>query len=203
MYLAKRDCWIDDMPNGKSYVLDSFCCKDDDNCWVSAFRILFQYAKPRSSSVPSNKLSQSVTWNIHQCQTAYKLHRQKLCSLRCQHLHHLKKKVLHLFVDTSFMVFEQILWSIHWMSTSDLIMMQLVKNSLNNDVTVNTSFSEETRNVGQCSNTIKTRTLLKFAGVPQTRQQISAASGPKFTILWHVGEVLLFSKFFPDCRYVP
>ena len=27
------------------------------------------------------------------------------------------------------------------------------------------------------------RNLLKFAGVPQTRQQISAACGPKFTIL--------------------
>jgi len=29
----------------------------------------------------------------------------------------------------------------------------------------------------------KTRNPLKFAGVPQTRQQISATSGPKFTIL--------------------
>jgi len=29
----------------------------------------------------------------------------------------------------------------------------------------------------------KTRNPLKFAGVPQSRQQISAASGPKFTIL--------------------
>ena len=39
------------------------------------------------------------------------------------------------------------------------------------------------------------RNPLKFAGVPQTRQQISAASGPKFTILWqHVEEVLLFNK---------
>ena len=34
-----------------------------------------------------------------------------------------------------------------------------------------------------CSNAAKTRNPLKFAGVPQTRQQISAASGPKFTIL--------------------
>jgi len=32
------------------------------------------------------------------------------------------------------------------------------------------------------SNAAKTRNLLKFAGVPQTRQLISAASGPKFTI---------------------
>jgi len=39
---------------------------------------------------------------------------------------------------------------------------------------------------------------LKFAGVPQTRQQISAGSRPKFTILWgHVEEVLLFNNFFP------
>jgi len=34
-----------------------------------------------------------------------------------------------------------------------------------------------------CSNAAKTRSPLKFAGVPQTRQQISAVSGPKFTIL--------------------
>ena len=34
-----------------------------------------------------------------------------------------------------------------------------------------------------CSNASKTRNPLKFAGVPQTRQQISAVSRPKFTIL--------------------
>ena len=34
-----------------------------------------------------------------------------------------------------------------------------------------------------CSNAAKTRNPLKFAGVPQTRQQLSAVSGPKFTIL--------------------
>ena len=34
-----------------------------------------------------------------------------------------------------------------------------------------------------CSNAAKTRNLLKFAGVPQTNETISAASGPKFTIL--------------------
>jgi len=34
-----------------------------------------------------------------------------------------------------------------------------------------------------CSNADKTRNPLKFAGVPQTRQQISAVSKPKFTIL--------------------
>ena len=48
-----------------------------------------------------------------------------------------------------------------------------------------------------CCNAAKTRNLLKFAGVPQTHQQISAASGPKFTILWgRAGEILLFNKFF-------
>ena len=50
----------------------------------------------------------------------------------------------------------------------------------------------------------KTRHPLKLAGVPQTRQQISAARGPKFTILWgHVDKILLFNKFFYDCQYVP
>ena len=34
-----------------------------------------------------------------------------------------------------------------------------------------------------CSNAAKTRNQLKFAGVPQTGQPISAVSGPKFTIL--------------------
>jgi len=44
----------------------------------------------------------------------------------------------------------------------------------------------------------KTRNPLKFAGVPQTNETISAASGPKFTILWgHVEEILLPNKFFP------
>jgi len=55
-----------------------------------------------------------------------------------------------------------------------------------------------------CSNAAKTRNPFKFAGVPQTRQQISAVSMPKFTILsGHVEEVLLFNNFFPDCRYMP
>jgi len=55
-----------------------------------------------------------------------------------------------------------------------------------------------------CSNAAKTRSPLKLAGVPQTRQQISAVSRPKFAILWrHVEEVLLLNKFFSDCRYVP
>ena len=34
-----------------------------------------------------------------------------------------------------------------------------------------------------CSNAAKTQNPFKFAGVLQTRQQISAASGPKFTVL--------------------
>ena len=50
----------------------------------------------------------------------------------------------------------------------------------------------------RCSNAAKMRNPLKFAGVPQTRQQISAVNRPKFAILsGHVEEVLLFNKFFP------
>jgi len=49
-----------------------------------------------------------------------------------------------------------------------------------------------------CSNAAKTRNPLKFSGVPQTRQQISAVSRPKFTILLgHVDEVSMFNNFFP------
>jgi len=49
-----------------------------------------------------------------------------------------------------------------------------------------------------CSNATKTRNPLKFTGVPQTRQRISAASRPKFTVLsGHVEKVLLFNRFFP------
>jgi len=48
---------------------------------------------------------------------------------------------------------------------------------------------------------------LKFAGVPQTPEPISAVSGPKFATLWGPGglveEILLFNKFFSGCRYVP
>jgi len=55
-----------------------------------------------------------------------------------------------------------------------------------------------------CSNAAKTRNPLKLPGLPETNERISAASGPKFTILWgHVGEVLLLNKFFSDCRYMP
>jgi len=38
-----------------------------------------------------------------------------------------------------------------------------------------------------CSNAAKMWNPLKFAGVPQTRQQISAASGPKCIMLWGRG----------------
>ena len=48
-----------------------------------------------------------------------------------------------------------------------------------------------------CSNGAKTRNPLKLPGVPQTNETISAASGPKFTILWgRVEEILLLNKFF-------
>ena len=48
-----------------------------------------------------------------------------------------------------------------------------------------------------CSNAAKTQNPLKVAAVPQTNETISAASGPKFTILsGHVEDVLLFNKFF-------
>ena len=49
-----------------------------------------------------------------------------------------------------------------------------------------------------CSNAAKTRNQLKFAGVPETNETISAASRSKFTILWgHVEEILLLNKFLP------
>ena len=55
-----------------------------------------------------------------------------------------------------------------------------------------------------CSNAAKTRKPLKVSGVHQTPETISAASVSKFTILWgHVEEILLFNKFFSDCRYTP
>jgi len=49
-----------------------------------------------------------------------------------------------------------------------------------------------------CSNAAKTRNQLKFAGVPQTPEPISAVSRPKLTILSaHVEEVSLINNFFP------
>ena len=48
------------------------------------------------------------------------------------------------------------------------------------------------------SNAAKTRNPLKFVGVPQTPEPISAISGPKFAILrGHVEQALLLNKFFP------
>ena len=48
-----------------------------------------------------------------------------------------------------------------------------------------------------CSSAAKTRKQLKLAGVPQTGKPISAASGPKFTILWEqLEDILLLNKFF-------
>ena len=38
----------------------------------------------------------------------------------------------------------------------------------------------------QCSNAAKTQNQLKFGGMPQTNEEISAASGPKLTILWGI-----------------
>jgi len=41
-----------------------------------------------------------------------------------------------------------------------------------------------------CSNAAKMQNPLKLAGVPQTNETISAASGQKFTILWgQVGDI--------------
>jgi len=49
-----------------------------------------------------------------------------------------------------------------------------------------------------CSSAAKTRNPLKFAGVSQTPEPISAVSGPKSTILsGHVEEVLVLNNFFP------
>jgi len=54
------------------------------------------------------------------------------------------------------------------------------------------------------SNAAKTRNPLKLPGVPQTNETISAASGPKFSILrGHVEEILLLNTFFSDCQYMP
>jgi len=49
-----------------------------------------------------------------------------------------------------------------------------------------------------CSNAAKTRNPFKFAGVPETNETISAASGPKFTLLRGHVEILLLNKFFSD-----
>ena len=57
-----------------------------------------------------------------------------------------------------------------------------------------------------CSNAAKTRKPLKFEGVPETRQQISAVSRPKFTILGYQDicrRYRCLTRFFFDCRYMP
>jgi len=47
------------------------------------------------------------------------------------------------------------------------------------------------------SNAAKTRKPLKCGGVPQGNETISAASGPKLTILLgHLEDILLLNKFF-------
>jgi len=44
---------------------------------------------------------------------------------------------------------------------------------------------------------LRRQTRWNYQGVPKTNETISAASGPKFTILWgHVEEILLLNKFF-------
>ena len=49
-----------------------------------------------------------------------------------------------------------------------------------------------------CSNAANKLNPLKFAGVPQTNEMISAATGLKFTILCiHVQEIRLLNSFFP------
>ena len=57
------------------------------------------------------------------------------------------------------------------------------------------------------SNAAKTRNPLKLAEVPQTRQQISTVSRPKFAILRgrveEVGLSIFNMLLFSDCRYMP
>jgi len=54
----------------------------------------------------------------------------------------------------------------------------------------------------QCSNAANERKPLKLAGVPETGKPISAAIGPKFTILCgHLHNILLLN-IFSDCQYV-
>ena len=55
-----------------------------------------------------------------------------------------------------------------------------------------------------CSNGAKTRNPLKLPGVPHTNETISAANGPKFTILWGTcrGDIAAY-QVFSDCRYMP
>ena len=55
-----------------------------------------------------------------------------------------------------------------------------------------------------CSNTAKMQNLLKLVGVLQTRhiaQSLVGRSSPYCGR--HVEDILLFNKFYSDCRYVP
>jgi len=53
-----------------------------------------------------------------------------------------------------------------------------------------------------CSNAVNIGE--RKTGVPQTGKQLSAASGPKYVILWgRVEEIMLFNKYFSDCQYMP
>jgi len=47
-----------------------------------------------------------------------------------------------------------------------------------------------------CSNEAKIRNPMKFAGVPETHQPISAVNGLKFAILWGHLKEMLFNNFF-------
>jgi len=55
-----------------------------------------------------------------------------------------------------------------------------------------------------CSNAAKTPNPLKFAGVPQTNETISATSGPSspyYGYMWR--RHCCLTSFFSDCRYMP
>jgi len=55
-----------------------------------------------------------------------------------------------------------------------------------------------------CSNAAKARNPLKFAGVPQTRQRISAVNGPTAEVRYgDVWRRYCCLTIFPDCRYMP
>ena len=50
-----------------------------------------------------------------------------------------------------------------------------------------------------CSNAAKMQNPLKCAGVPQTNETISAASGLNFTILWGYVKIAVLQVFFYNC----
>jgi len=57
--------------------------------------------------------------------------------------------------------------------------------------------------VAAVSNEGKTRNSLKFAGVPQTPERISAVSGPFRHTVRTCGEDIAVYQVFSDCRYIP